>query len=79
MASNPLHHDQPTYLYILRMYMKMLDAASTLTMRPDAGVQSTMWKEFLEDIGVGYDRCNRLEVQDAQRFMIACIRHGIPT
>ena len=79
MASNPLHHTQPAHLQVLRVFMKMLDDVSTLTMRPPAHVQKTMWSNFLQDIGVGYDREHQLEVQNAQRFIVACIRYDIPT
>lgn len=79
MASNPLHHDQPAYRYVLHMYMNMLDAVGTSTKRPDASTQNHMWNMFLKDLGIGYDQHHRLEVQDAQRFLVACLRHGIPT
>ena len=78
MASSPLYHDQPAYLHILHMYMKILDDVGTAASRPDAAAQSIMWNEFIKDIGLGYNRFHQLEVQNAQRYLVACLRYNIP-
>lgn len=79
MASNTLHHDQPAYLHVLRMYMSMLDAAGVNTQYPSTQEQQNMWSKFLEDIGAGYNTHHQLEVKDTQRFLVACLRYNIPT
>ena len=79
MASNPLHHDQPAYLHVLRMYMSMLDAVGVNTQYPSATQQLHMWRDFMEDIGAGYNQHHQLEVKDTQRFLVACLRYNIPT
>jgi hypothetical protein len=64
---------------VISLYMNMLDDVSTSTMRPPAHEQNLMWYNFLLDIGAGYNRDHQLEVQNPQRFLVACLRYGIPT
>lgn len=79
MDSNPLHHGSPACMRVISVYMDMLDGVSTSIMRPPAQQQNLMWYNFLLNIGAGYNRDHQLEVQNPQRFLVACLRYDIPT
>ncbi len=63
---------------IVRVYMNMLDDASARGRRPIGEQQMAMWNMFLESIGVGYNTRHQLQVQDAQKYLVACLRYNIP-
>lgn len=79
MDSNIIYSHQPAYMCIVRVYMNMLDDASAHGRRPIGEQQMTMWNMFLESIGVGYNAHHQLQVQDAQKYLVACLRYNIHT
>jgi hypothetical protein len=78
MDSNIIYSHNPAYVCIMRAYMDMLDDASTPTWRPPGDEHKAMWNMFLESIGVGYNVHHQLQVQDAQKYLVACLRYSIP-
>jgi len=77
MDSDIIYSHSAAYMCIVRVYMDMLDAESTSTWRPPGDHQMAMWNMFLESIGVGYNTHHQLQVQDAQKYMVACLRYNI--